>query len=139
LVAHPTLEVVWATGNRNAGRPLAELYPHLDTELVLQPMDAATVPDVDVAFLALPHGKGAATAKALAERGVKVVDLGPDWRLHDPAAYDEWYGWTHAYPDDLGAWVFGLTELHRGEVGAADRVANPGCYSTAAVLALAPA
>jgi N-acetyl-gamma-glutamyl-phosphate reductase len=66
------------------------------------------------------------------------VDLGPDWRLHDASAYDRWYGYEHAYPDDLSSWVFGLTELHRDEIAASAAVANPGCYSTAAILALAP-
>jgi N-acetyl-gamma-glutamyl-phosphate reductase len=139
LSAHPEMEAVWLTGNRNAGKCITELYTHLDSDLVIQPMDEATVPDVDVAFLALPHGKGAATSKALADRGIAVVDLGPDWRLHNAAAYVEWYGYAHAFPDDLASWVFGLTELHREEIAGAKRVANPGCYSTAAILALAPA
>jgi len=139
LSAHPSIEAVWLTGNRNAGKRISDLYGHLDSDLVIQPMDAATVPDVDVAFLALPHGTGAPTAKALVDRGVKVVDLGPDWRLHDPSAYGEWYGYAHAFPADLRSWVFGVTELHREEIASTDRVANPGCYSTAAVLALAPA
>ncbi len=139
LVPHPEIDVVWVTGNRNAGRALDEVHPHLETGLVLQSLDADTVPDLDVAFLALPHGAGAAASKTLADRGVKVVDLGPDWRLHDAAAYDEWYGFAHAYPDDLASWVFGLTELHREEIAGAPKVANPGCYSTAAILALAPA
>jgi N-acetyl-gamma-glutamyl-phosphate reductase len=139
LLPHPGIEVVWVTGNRNAGKRVADLYPHLDTELVLEPMDADTVPAVDIAFLALPHGVGAPVGKALADRGTKVVDLGPDWRLHDAAAYDTWYGRTHAYPDDLASWVYGLTELHRGEIASSSRVSNPGCYSTAAILALEPA
>jgi N-acetyl-gamma-glutamyl-phosphate reductase len=139
LLPHPAIDVVWATGNRNAGKAVADLYGHLDTDLVLQPMDAATVPDVDVAFLALPHGAGAPVSKALADRGVKIVDLGPDWRLHDASGYDRWYGAPHSYPGELSSWVYGLTELHRADIASSSRVANPGCYSTAAILALAPA
>lgn len=138
LALHPGAEVVWVTAHRNAGRPIAELYPHLSLDLTLQATDAATVPDVDLAFLALPHGQAAETGKALADRGIKVVDLAADWRLHDAAAYDEWYGWTHTHPDELSGWIFGLTELHRDDIAGAARVANPGCYSTAAILPLAP-
>jgi len=138
LALHPGADVVWVTAHRNAGRPISDLYPHLGLELTLQATDAATVPDVDLAFLALPHGEAAETGKALADRGIKVVDLAADWRLHDANAYDEWYGWTHTHPDELSAWIFGLTELHRDEIAGAQRVANPGCYSTAAILALAP-
>ncbi len=139
LAVHPGLDVAWVTANRNAGRPVSDLYGHLGSDLVFQPTEAGAVPDVDVAFIALPHGVAAEMGRSIAARGIKVVDLGPDWRLNDGSAYDEWYGWTHAYPDEVASWVFGLTELHREEVTGASKVANPGCYSTAAILALAPA
>jgi N-acetyl-gamma-glutamyl-phosphate reductase len=142
LAAHPGLDVAWVTANRNAGRPVSDLYGHLSghtgSQLVFQPTDPDAVPDVDVAFIALPHGVAAEIGRSLAARGLKVVDLGPDWRLNDGAAYDEWYGWTHRYPDEVSSWVFGLTELHREEIAGSTKTANPGCYSTAAILALAP-
>jgi N-acetyl-gamma-glutamyl-phosphate reductase len=141
LNLHPSIEVAWVTADRKAGKRLADVFGHLVGygDLVLQPSDPAAAPDLDVAFLALPHGAAAHTGRALRERGVKVVDLSADWRLRDPAAYEEWYGWSHPFPDELGAWVYGLPETHRDEIAAASAVANPGCYPTAAVLALAPA
>jgi N-acetyl-gamma-glutamyl-phosphate reductase len=107
-------------------------------DLTLAPTDISAAPDLEVAFLALPHGEAAETGKALAAKGVRVVDLSADWRLSDPKAYEEWYGWSHPAPDGLGDWVYGLPELHRDRIAAATAVANPGCYPTAAILALAP-
>ena len=91
----------------------------------------------DVAFVSYPHGAAAEAVAELRERGLRVVDLSADFRLHDLAAYERWYG-AHGAPALLGEAVFGLTELHRDEIAAATLVANPGCYSTAAILALAP-
>jgi N-acetyl-gamma-glutamyl-phosphate reductase len=141
LNAHPHLRLAWATADTNAGKPLGEVAPHLIglADVVLQSMDAATVPDVDVAFLALPHGAAAETGRVLAGRGIKVVDFSADWRLRDPGAYDRWYGWAHPHPDELSGWVYGLPETHRDELAGAAKVADPGCYPTAAILALAPA
>jgi N-acetyl-gamma-glutamyl-phosphate reductase len=140
LGAHPALELAWATADRHAGHTVGELHGHLVglSEVRLEQTDPVTVPEVSLAFLALPHGVAAEIGKTLVDRGVKVVDLSADWRLHDAAAYGEWYGWTHPHPDALDGWVFGLPELYRAEIAAADRVANPGCYPTAAVLPLAP-
>jgi N-acetyl-gamma-glutamyl-phosphate reductase len=140
LNGHPSLELVWATADTNAGRPLGEVAPHLIglADVVLQPMDASTVPDVDVAFLALPHGAAAETGRDLAARGIRVVDFSADWRLRDAGAYERWYGWSHPHPGELADWVYGLPETHRSELAGASKVANPGCYPTAAILALAP-
>lgn len=140
LAGHPAFEVVWATADRNAGRRVGEVFGHLTTfgDLELAAADAA-VPEVDLAFLALPHGASAEVGRSLAQQGTKVVDLAADWRLRDPALYDDWYGWKHPVPGELGSWVYGLTELHRDEIAGSATVANPGCYPTAAILALAPA
>jgi N-acetyl-gamma-glutamyl-phosphate reductase len=140
LAAHPCIEVVWATADRNAGKRLGEVFGHLtqSRELVLQPSDPAAAPEVDVAFLALPHGEASAVGTSLAGRGSVVVDLSADWRLHDAALYGSWYGWAHPQPGALGDWVYGLPELHRKAVAGARTIANPGCYPTAAVLAVAP-
>jgi N-acetyl-gamma-glutamyl-phosphate reductase len=94
-------------------------------------------------FVALPHGAAAEAIPALAESGTAVIDLGPDFRLRDPADYPRWYGYAHPRPDLLGEAVYGLPELHRDELAALrDRprriVGAPGCYSTTALLALAP-
>jgi N-acetyl-gamma-glutamyl-phosphate reductase len=140
IAGHPGLELVWATAESNAGRPVSELYGHLGDlgDVVLQPTEIDAVPGVDLAFLALPHGSAATHGRTLAARGIKVVDLSADWRLRDAARYPEWYGQAHPHPDELGTWVYGLTELNRDAVSGTDRVANPGCYPSAALLALQP-
>jgi len=134
------MELAWATADSNAGRPVSDLFGHLGDlgEVVLQPTDVDAVPEVDLAFLALPHGSAATHGRTLVQRGIKVVDLSADWRLHDPAAYPQWYGAPHPHPDELGTWVYGLTELNRAAIASASGVANPGCYPSAALLALRP-
>jgi N-acetyl-gamma-glutamyl-phosphate reductase len=103
--------------------------------LQLEPYDPAMA--VDAAVVAYPHGAAAPVVAELLERGVRVVDLSADFRLRELETYREWYG-EHGAPALLGHAVYGLPELHREEVRGADLVANPGCYPTAAVLALAP-
>ena len=93
--------------------------------------------DVDAAIVAYPHGAAAPVVAALREQGTKVVDLSADFRLHDLDTYGRWYG-EHGAPQLLGEAVYGLTELHREAIAGADLVANPGCYPTASILALAP-
>jgi N-acetyl-gamma-glutamyl-phosphate reductase len=87
--------------------------------------------------VAYPHGAAAPVVAELRERGVRVVDLSADFRLHARDVYEEWYG-EHGAPALIGEAVYGLPELHRAEIAGADLVANPGCYPTAAILALAP-
>jgi N-acetyl-gamma-glutamyl-phosphate reductase len=141
LSGHPDLDVVWATADANAGRTVGEVFGHLVGlgDLLLHETDPAAAPDLDIAFLGLPHGKAAEIGAALAADGTKVVDLSADWRLKDPGAYEEWYGWSHPAPGSLAQWCYGLPELRRDEIAAAATVAAPGCYPTAALLALAPA
>jgi N-acetyl-gamma-glutamyl-phosphate reductase len=140
LAGHPSMKVVWVTADSNAGKKVGEVFGHLRgyEDLVLQPADAESAPALDVAFLALPHGEAALAGRMLLDRGVRVVDLSADWRLRDPAACETWYGWTHPAPGELSGWVYGLPELHRAEITPARAVASPGCYPTAAILALAP-
>jgi N-acetyl-gamma-glutamyl-phosphate reductase len=140
LGSHPWLEVAWVTADQNAGRTVGEIFGQLFGlhDMVLAPTDLARAPHLDLAFLALPHGQAALVGKELVDRGVKVVDLSADWRLHDPDAYETWYAWRHPAPEALGAWVYGLPELYRDEIRGASGVANPGCYPSAALLALAP-
>jgi N-acetyl-gamma-glutamyl-phosphate reductase len=140
LARHPGLEVVWAAGDQAAGQPLAARYPGLRAaygELAFCSLDEGLDKGADVLFLALPHGR-AATIDPAALRAGLLVDLSADFRLHDPATYPAWYGAEHPRPEQLGAWPYGLPELHRDELRGADRVAVPGCYPTAALLALAP-
>lgn len=136
IAAHPDLELVAATAHQQAGAPLPAVHPHLTSyrDLVLSATDAAVLADADLVFLALPHGRSTTLAAAL-PAAARVVDLGADHRLADPAAWARYYPGPHA-----GAWTYGLPELpgQRAAVAAAGRVAAPGCYATAVGLALAP-
>ncbi len=138
---HPDFDVVWATGETAAGSAVAGLYPSLSpayrfTEFTA--FDPALAADVDLVFFALPHGQSQRFVPQLLDAGCAVVDLAADFRLTDPAAYERWYGEAHTAPELLGRFAYGLPELNRDAVAKADAVAAPGCYPTAAALALAP-
>jgi N-acetyl-gamma-glutamyl-phosphate reductase len=137
IAKHPSLELARVTARTDAGRRLNELHPRYGVDLVLEEPAAEDGADVDAAIVAYPHGAAAPVVAALREQGVKVVDLSADFRLHDPDTYARWYG-EHGAPQLLGDAVYGLTELHREAIAGADLVANPGCYPTASLLALAP-
>jgi N-acetyl-gamma-glutamyl-phosphate reductase len=134
---HPSLELVRVTARTDAGKRLNQLYPQYEVDLVLDEPAAEDGSDVDAAIVAYPHGAAAPVVAALREQGTKVVDLSADFRLHDLDTYAHWYG-DHGAPELITGAVYGLTELHREAIAGADLVANPGCYPTASVLALAP-
>jgi N-acetyl-gamma-glutamyl-phosphate reductase len=139
--AHPDLDVVVATGASNFGRRVADHVPALAAAyptMEFSSTEAALSSDVDVAFIALPHGESQAVVPGLVERGVIVVDLGGDYRLRSAATYAEWYGGVHQSPDLLARAVYGLVERHRAELVGATLIAVPGCYPTATSLALGP-
>ncbi|MBK5223403.1 MAG: N-acetyl-gamma-glutamyl-phosphate reductase [Acidimicrobiia bacterium] len=141
ISAHPELDVVFATGDSQAGTRAADLYPSLAAaypDLVYAPWDQALLAGVDLVFLGLPHGASQAIVPSLVEAGVKIVDLAADFRLLDAAAYPQWYGEEHTAPHLLGQFAYGLPELFRSDIVGADKVAVPGCYPTAGNLALAP-
>ena len=138
LEGHPSFTLVAATSREFAGRPIADVYPNLRTDLAYVELDPASLEDADLVFLALPHGASMEIGARLAKAGVAVVDLSADFRLKDPAQYPEWFGAEHSAPETLDDWIYGLPELHRSEIRGARAVANPGCYPTAAILALAP-
>ncbi|MFB6847596.1 N-acetyl-gamma-glutamyl-phosphate reductase [Streptomyces sp. NPDC056373] len=137
LLAHPEVEVGALTGNSNAGQKLGALQPHLLplAGRVLQETTPEVLAGHDVVFLALPHGQSAAVAEQLGP-DVLVVDMGADFRLTDPAAWERFYGSPHA-----GTWPYGLPELPgaRAALEGSKRIAVPGCYPTAVSLALFPA
>jgi len=137
LHRHPHFELAFVTARSDAGVPLAAVHPRTRVPLVLEEYDADRHADVDAAVVAYPHGAAAPVVAGLRSRGVRVVDLSADFRLHELATYEEWYG-SHGAPALVGEAVYGLPELHREEVRDARLVANPGCYPTAAILALAP-
>ena len=138
---HPEIAVELATGDSQAGTPIAELYPSLAGAYGDRRFEAFTpqaVEGLDLVFLGLPHGASQALVPDLLGRVPHVVDLAADFRLADPAAYPTWYGEAHSAPDLLDRFVYGLPELHRRELVGATAVAVPGCYPTAATLALWP-
>lgn|SRR5487761_1917835 len=139
--SHPELDVVVATGESSAGRRVAEMVPALAgvyPELVFSATRSVFDEPLDVVFLALPHGQSQRHVPELLERGVQVVDLGADYRLKDPQSYAQWYGEPHSNPELLARAVYGLVERHRHELLGARLIAAPGCYPTAASLALGP-
>ncbi len=137
LYNHPEAEVASVTGRSEAGKKLADVFPHLASyDLTIEPELSGSV---DFAFSALPHAASAEACAPLVRAGLPVVDISADFRLHDPAVYSEWYGGEHPAQDLLPDAVYGLPELHREAIKAAKLVANPGCYPESAILALAPA
>lgn len=138
---HPEMDVVLATGDTQAGTPVAELYPSLRPvygDLVFTPYTPEAVDGLDVVFCGLPHGASQAIVPEVRARVGHVLDLSADFRLKDPALYRQWYGAEHSAPELLADFAYGLPELFRDELVGATGVAVPGCYPTAASLALAP-
>ncbi len=137
LLGHPDVEIGALTGGSNAGELLGRLQPHLVplADRVLEETTAATLAGHDVVFLGLPHGQSGPVAEQLGAETV-VIDCGADFRLTDPAAWEQFYGSAHA-----GSWPYGLPELpgQRPLLQGAKRIAVPGCYPTVSTLALAPA
>src|SRR3954447_16628365 len=134
---HPDLELVAVTSRSDAGRRPDDLSPQYRVPLVLAAFGLDELGPVDAAIVAYPHGAAAETVAQLHERGIKVVDLSADFRLRDLATYEEWYV-PHPAPQLLDEAVYGLPERYREQIRGASLVANPGCYPTAAILALAP-
>jgi len=134
---HPDFELAAITSRGEAGRRLSDVYPHHRVPLVLEELDLEKHAKVDAAIVAYPHGAAAPLVAALIERGVRVIDLSADFRLRDAAVYERWYV-THSHPDLLERAAYGLTELNRAAIVDAQLVACPGCFPTAAILALAP-
>jgi N-acetyl-gamma-glutamyl-phosphate reductase len=141
LALHPHVRIVGLVGRERQGDPLAGIHPHLATRN-LHVYD--TVPDdAEAVFLALPHGAAAGRIDDYRRNRATVIDLGPDFRLRDPADYPRWYHFEHPRPELLATAVYGLPELHRDALVAAGRttgaiVGAPGCYPTTTILALAP-
>jgi N-acetyl-gamma-glutamyl-phosphate reductase len=138
---HPELDVRLATGDTQAGTPAAELYPSLAAaypDLVFSRYDPADLAGLDLVFLGLPHGASQGVVPELRGKVGHLVDLAADFRLQDPALYPQWYGEAHTAPELLPEFAYGLPELFRDEIRSKAHVAVPGCYPTAASLALAP-
>lgn len=137
---HAELRVATASGER-AGQKISELFPSLRgvCDLECQELNVETLArDCDFVFLALPHGKALELVPQLLDAGLKVCDLGADFRLRNVEEYKQWYHLEHSAPETLEEAIYGLPELHRDAIKGARLVANPGCFPTSAILALAP-
>jgi N-acetyl-gamma-glutamyl-phosphate reductase len=137
LYRHPDFELRAVTSRSEIGRRLDDLYPHHRVPLVLEELDYDRHGDVEAAIVAYPHGAAAEVVSELVARGVRVVDLSADFRLRDPDVYAEWYR-PHPAPELIASAVYGLPERYREQISEAQIVANPGCYPTATLIALAP-
>ena len=140
LLNHPNVKLTGLYGRNRDNQPIAASHPHLSGSGLV--IDGA-IPEADAVFTALPHGIAAEMAAGIVANGSALFDVGPDFRLHEPADYPRWYGFDHPAPQLLAEAVYGLPELHRDEMRAAVDGTNtiiglPGCYPTATILALAP-
>jgi len=144
LIPHPRVDIALLTADRRAGKPMAEVFPRFSPYALpkLSALDGVDWPGLglDLVFCALPHGTTQKVIQDLFGRmpSIKVVDLSADFRLADPAAYARWYGHPHAALALQKKAVYGLTEIYRSEIKSAQLVANPGCYTSCAELALIP-
>ncbi|MBV8607163.1 MAG: N-acetyl-gamma-glutamyl-phosphate reductase [Singulisphaera sp.] len=141
LLNHPDARIIVATSRQDEAPRLDALHPSLTgrIDLACEPFDADRVADrAGVAFLGLPHTASLEVVPALRRRGVRVIDLSADYRLKDAQVYADWYGHAHTDPDGLRQAIYGLPELYREQIPPADLIANPGCYTSTSILALAP-
>lgn len=140
LCACPDVKLTVATSRQYKGKKLAEVYPNLAgvVDIVCEDLNVEELAGrADLFFTAVPHQTAMAIVPDLLKAGKKVVDLSADFRLHDAAVYEQWYQ-AHTAPEYLSEAVYGLPELHRNQIAAAQLVANPGCYPTSVILGLAP-
>lgn len=140
LAGHPEVELTAITSRKEAGMPVADMFPSLRGRVGLkfvEPSEAG-LKSCDVVFFATPNGIAMQETRALLEAGVRVIDLAADFRIKDVAVWEKWYGMQHACPDLIAEAVYGLPELNREKIKSARLVANPGCYPTAAQLGFLP-
>ncbi|HRI58020.1 MAG TPA: N-acetyl-gamma-glutamyl-phosphate reductase, partial [Anaerolineae bacterium] len=137
LRSHPAATIAWLTSENSAGQRLSDVFPCPWDEPLLS-LAEAPLASADVVFLCLPHAASMPAVAAARAAGARVIDLSADFRLHDAAAYQQWYGLPHSEPALLAQAVYGLPELHRAAIATASLVANPGCYPTSVILGLAP-
>lgn len=139
LVNHPNVKISYVTAEKHAGKNISEVFPHLKGifELRLDKLDPEKLPaDIDIVFAALPHGASAKVLSVIAQRNIKIIDLGADFRLNE-TNYTNWYG-EHPCAELLDGAVYGISELYRDKISESSLVANPGCYPTSSILPLAP-
>ena len=140
LARHPGASIGVITSRTEAGQSVAEMFPHLrgHLDLVFSEPDTGALAECDLVFFATPNGTAMRLVPELLARGTRVIDLAADFRLKDPAQWEQWYEMPHACPDLLGEAVYGLPELNRAAISTARLIANPGCYPTAVTLGFLP-
>ncbi len=138
LLSHPEAEIAQVTSESHVGQYLYNVHPNLRGRTALQFTAIDQVTPCDVLFLALPHGQAQKRIDAFAALAPRVVDLSADFRLHDLAVYEKWYGEAHQAPAWVNRFVYGLPELHRAEMRDAKYISGVGCNATASILALLP-
>lgn len=140
LINHPEVDIVSITSESHKGKRFSDLHGQfsgiIDFELISA--DDVDINNVDVVFLALPHGVSMEFVKRWADEGVKIIDLSGDFRLSSPEVYEDWYKKDHTFPGGFEKAVYGMPELFSDAISSATLVANPGCYPTASILSLAP-
>ena len=137
LCVHPDMKIVGMTSRQSAGKKVSEMLPFLKGYVDLEYTESLNT-DVDLVFVATPHGVAMKETPKFLASGIKVIDMSGDYRLHDPAVYEKWYGHEHTDLENLKDSVYGLPELYRKDIKKANIVANPGCYATASILAMVP-
>lgn len=140
LIHHPEVEIAMITSESHAGKPFSVLHPQFagQLDIPLAPAKEVASSAVDVVFLALPHGVSMEYVASWQDQSFKIIDLSGDFRLSTPEVYAHWYKKEHAFPSGFEGSVYGLPEIHKNKIQKAKLIANPGCYPTAAILALAP-
>lgn len=140
LLNHPKVEIVCITSESHSGKKFSDLHPQFTGLLDLNLVPADTMPKSypDIVFLALPHGVSMRYVEKWNDEQFRIIDLSGDYRLSNQEVYEEWYKKNHSFPEAFEDAVYGLPELHRNDIKKAKLVANPGCYPTASILALAP-
>jgi N-acetyl-gamma-glutamyl-phosphate reductase len=140
LINHPEVEIAAITSESRAGERFSDVHPFFQAicEMPLIKADELPTEEIEIAFLALPHGVSMEYVEKFADTKMKIVDLSGDFRLSLPEVYESWYPKTHTYPDGFARAVYGIPELYRDKIRESALVANPGCYPTSAILAIAP-
>jgi N-acetyl-gamma-glutamyl-phosphate reductase len=140
LANHPEVELSVLTSETYKEKSIADVFPSLNgiININLQSLDVEILKSCDVIFLALPHTIGMDILPELLKSNCKVIDLSADYRLKNADTYSEWYSLTHTHPEFLSQVIYGLPELNREKIKSAQGVANPGCYPTSVILAIAP-
>lgn len=140
LARHPQVELKAITSRKEAGMPVADMFPNLrgHVKLAFSTPEEAGLEHCDVVFFATPNGVAMQQTRALLDAGVKVIDLAADFRIKDIAVWEKWYKMEHACPDLVAEAVYGLPEINRDKIKGARLIANPGCYPTAVQLGFLP-